>query len=175
MWSCKKTFSSLFFLFFVFCCFFLMQETGSNRRHCFSAPSYLFCCCTSSSGKSQRVATGWCTRKWLRFDQTIRNFISGRCRLVHKEMVVVQSNYKKFYFWWFGNPTCGDSTGSNRHFLSVWLPYQYFCQIFFRVYGACLANHFMTNFFAHTKPHQNFWVNIDQLVGQHVGTVCLRL
>ena len=37
----------------------------------------------------------------------------GRCRPVYKEVVEVRSNYKKSSFWWFGNPACGDSTGSN--------------------------------------------------------------
>ena len=32
---------------------------------------------TSLSGKSQQVAAGWLIRKWLRFDQTVRNFTSG--------------------------------------------------------------------------------------------------
>ena len=31
----------------------------------------------SPSGQLQQVAAGWCTRKWLRFDQTISNFTSG--------------------------------------------------------------------------------------------------
>ena len=35
-------------------------------------------------------------------------------RLLYKEVVEVRSNYKKSYFWWFGNPTCGDSTGSKQ-------------------------------------------------------------
>ena len=33
----------------------------------------------------------------------------GSHKLVYKEMVEVRSNYKKSYFWWFGNPTCGDT------------------------------------------------------------------
>ena len=70
-------------------------------------------------------------------------------------MVEVRSNCKKFYFWWFGNPVCGESTGSKRHFVSVWLPYQHFGQTFFRVYGACSANHFLTSIFTHTKLHQH--------------------
>ena len=41
----------------------------------------------------------------------------GSRKLVYKEVVEVRSNYKsnsrKSYFWWFGNPTCGDSSGSN--------------------------------------------------------------
>ena len=36
------------------------------------------------------------------------------CRLLYKDVVEVRSNYKKFYFWWFGNPACGKSTGSNQ-------------------------------------------------------------
>ena len=28
------------------------------------------------------VAAGWCTRKWLSFDQTIRKFTSGDLRLL---------------------------------------------------------------------------------------------
>ena len=35
-------------------------------------------------------------------------------RLSYKEVVKVWSNYKKSYFWWFGNLACGDSAGSNR-------------------------------------------------------------
>ena len=70
-------------------------------------------------------------------------------------MVEVRSNCKKSYFWWFGNPVCGESNGSKRHFVSVWLPYQRFGQTFFRVYGACSANHFLTNIFTHTKLHQH--------------------
>ena len=38
------------------------------------------------------VAAGWCTRKWLRFDRTIRNLICS-------DMV---------------NPACGGSTGNKR-------------------------------------------------------------
>ena len=33
---------------------------------------------------------------------------------VYKEVVEARSNYKKSYFWLFGNPTCGDSTGGDR-------------------------------------------------------------
>ena len=44
---------------------------------------------------------------------TVRNRIDSR-RLVHKKIVEVGWNYKKSYFWWPGNPACGDSTGSNR-------------------------------------------------------------
>ena len=35
-------------------------------------------------------------------------------RLLYKEVFEVLSNFKKSYFWWFGDPTCGDSTGGNR-------------------------------------------------------------
>ena len=35
-------------------------------------------------------------------------------RLVYKEVVETLSNYKSFYLWSFGNPACGDTTGSNR-------------------------------------------------------------
>ena len=35
-------------------------------------------------------------------------------RQVYKVVVEVLSNYKKSYFWWYGNPACGDATGSNR-------------------------------------------------------------
>ena len=37
------------------------------------------------------LAAGWCTGKWLRLFQN-----------------------KKSYFWWYGNPACGDFTGSNQ-------------------------------------------------------------
>ena len=35
-------------------------------------------------------------------------------RLLYKEVVEALSNYKKSNFWWFGNPACGDLTGSNQ-------------------------------------------------------------
>ena len=38
-------------------------------------------------------------------------------RLVYRKVVEDRSNYisyKKSYFCWFGNPDCGDSTGSNQ-------------------------------------------------------------
>ena len=35
-------------------------------------------------------------------------------RLVYKKVVGALSNYKKSYFWWYGNLVCGDSTGSTR-------------------------------------------------------------
>ena len=38
----------------------------------------------------------------------------GSRRLVYKEVVEVQSNYKKSYFWWFENPSCDDSAGRNQ-------------------------------------------------------------
>ena len=31
---------------------------------------------------------------------------------MYEEVVEVRSNYKKSYFWSFGNLACGDSTGS---------------------------------------------------------------
>ena len=36
----------------------------------------------------------------------------GSRQLVYQEVVEVWSNYKKSYFWWFGDPACGDSAGS---------------------------------------------------------------
>ena len=41
----------------------------------------------------------------------------GSSKLVYKEVVEVRSDYisyKKSYFWWFGNPAYGDSTGINQ-------------------------------------------------------------
>ena len=38
----------------------------------------------------------------------------GSRKLVYKEMVELWPNYKKFYFWWIGNPACGDSAESNQ-------------------------------------------------------------
>ena len=35
-------------------------------------------------------------------------------RLLYKEVVEVRSVYEKSYFWKFGNPACGESTGSNQ-------------------------------------------------------------
>ena len=32
----------------------------------------------------------------------------------YKHVVEVRSNCKKSYFWWLGNPACGESTGSSR-------------------------------------------------------------
>ena len=34
--------------------------------------------------------------------------------MVYREVAEARSNYKKPYLWWFRNPACGDSTGSNR-------------------------------------------------------------
>ena len=39
--------------------------------------------------------------------------IRGR-RLVYREVVETLSNYKKSYFWRYGNPICGDATRCNR-------------------------------------------------------------
>ena len=38
----------------------------------------------------------------------------GSRRFLYKKVVEVQSNYKKSYFWWFGNLACGELTGSSR-------------------------------------------------------------
>ena len=48
----------------------------------------------------------------------------GRRRPVYKEVVEVHSDCKISSFWWFGNPTYGDSTGSNwiRKDKTVYLP-----------------------------------------------------
>ena len=35
------------------------------------------------------------------------------CKLVYKEVVEALSDYKRFNFWWFGSPACGDLTGNN--------------------------------------------------------------
>ena len=35
-------------------------------------------------------------------------------KLVYKEVVEALLNYQKYYFWWCGNPDCGDTTGSNQ-------------------------------------------------------------
>ena len=57
---------------------------------------------------------------WVRCKSALNkeeiNKINGirRRSLVYKEVVEAISNYKKSYFWWFENPACGDSTGSNR-------------------------------------------------------------
>ena len=34
-------------------------------------------------------------------------------RLQYSEVVEAQSNYKKYYLWWFKNPACSDWTRSN--------------------------------------------------------------
>ena len=90
----------------------------------------------------------------------VRSVAAGSCRLVYKEVVEVQSNYKQFYFWWFGNPACGYSAGSNRHFASIRL----LPNIFFSVYGACSANHFLTNIFTHTKLNQHVGLTVAHFV-----------
>ena len=36
------------------------------------------------------------------------------CGLVHEKVVEALSNYKRSYFWWFGNLACGDLNGSNQ-------------------------------------------------------------
>ena len=33
---------------------------------------------------------------------------------MYKEVVEALSDYEKSNFWWFRNPACGDSTGSNQ-------------------------------------------------------------
>ena len=38
----------------------------------------------------------------------------GSRRLVYEEVVQVRQNFKESYFWWFGNPTCGDSAGRQQ-------------------------------------------------------------
>ena len=38
--------------------------------------------------------------------------VAAGCCMCNK-VVEAQSIYKKSYFWLFGNPTCGDSTGSS--------------------------------------------------------------
>ena len=48
-----------------------------------------------------KVECGWNVSAW-----------NSWCRLVWKELVESVSNYKKSCFWWYGNPICGDSTGS---------------------------------------------------------------
>ena len=52
------------------------------------------------------------------------------------------------------------NTTQHRHVVSVWLPCQYFIQIFFRVYGACSVNYFLTNILTHTKLHQHVWLTL---------------
>ena len=41
----------------------------------------------SPSGQLQQETAGWCTRKWLRFNQTISNFTSGDLGIL---LVVIQ-------------------------------------------------------------------------------------
>ena len=97
---------------------------------------------TSPSGELQQVATGWCRKKWLRFDQTIRNLTSGDLGI---PLVVNQLGVSGIF--------CQSDYLTNT-----------FCQIFFRVYGACSANHFMINIFAHTKPHQHVGFRLINLL-----------
>ena len=97
---------------------------------------------TSPSGKLQQVATGWCRRKWLRFKQTIRNFTSGDLGIL---LVVNQPGVSGIF--------CQSDYLTNI-----------FCQIFFRVYGTCSANHFMTNIFVYTKPHQHVGLTLINLL-----------
>ena len=33
---------------------------------------------------------------------------------MYKEVIKTLSNYKKSYYWWYGNPACGDSARSNQ-------------------------------------------------------------
>ena len=42
--------------------------------------------------------------------------VHGICnrRLLSKDVVEIRLNCKKSSFWWFGNPVCGELTGSNR-------------------------------------------------------------
>ena len=95
----------------------------------------------------------------------VRSVAAGSCRLVYKEVVEVQSNYKQFYFWWFWNPVCGDSTGSNWHFASVRL----LANIFFSVCAACSANHFLTNIFTHNKLHRHVGLTCWHILSQFIS------
>ena len=87
----------------------------------------------SPSGQLQQVAAGWCTRKWLRFDQTITNFTSGYLGVL---LVVIQLGVT-------------DILCQSDYLTNI------FCKHFFSIYGACLANHFLTSIFTHTKLHQH--------------------
>ena len=91
----------------------------------------------SPSGQLQQDAAGWCIRKWLRFNQTISNFTSGDLGIL---LVVIQLVVTGIY--------------SNRL-----LP-----NIFFSVYGACSANHFLTNIFTHTKLNQHVGLTVAHFV-----------
>ena len=88
----------------------------------------------SRSGQLQQVSAGWCTRKWLRFYQTISNFTSPDMEipLVDIQLGVTGILCQPYF----------------PYFPTIW-------KIFFNVYGACSANHFLTNSFTHTKLHQH--------------------
>ena len=53
------------------------------------------------------VGCGWNVSKWNSLPQaSVQGSGWGSIRK--------SISYKKSYFWWYGNPTCGDSTGSNQ-------------------------------------------------------------
>ena len=62
--------------------------------------------CQSTRGASHHLA-------FMGSSLTINHGIRGHM-LVYKEVVEALSNYKKYYFWWYGNLDCGDATGSNQ-------------------------------------------------------------
>ena len=102
--------------------------------------SYLESCQTSPSSSSVKTANGLnmltisektsttdvrldykCAYNWSCWKCRLQ--MHGICshRLVYREVVETQSNYKKSYLWWFRYPACGDATGSN------WIKKDKFC------------------------------------------------
>ena len=84
------------------------------------------------------VDAGRYTRKWLRFDQTIRNFTSGDLGI---PLVVIHLGV----------------TG-------IFCQSDYLTNTFAKYFLECSANHFMTNIFAHTKPHQYIGLILTDLL-----------
>ena len=62
--------------------------------------------CQSTRGASHHLA-------FMGSSLIINHGIRGHM-LVYKEVVEALSNYKKYYFWWYGNPACVYATGSNQ-------------------------------------------------------------
>ena len=88
------------------------QNSIKHQRHSSSAKTtnILDMLTVPSKRLHHRPPTGMQVRIWL---DMLWVWVVGRL-LVQVEVVKVESNYKRSYFWWPGNPASGDSTESNR-------------------------------------------------------------
>ena len=77
-------------------------------------------CCQTFWDMSLSIPGNVCVTQGNEDARSVQDFmefvVHGICsrRLKYSKAVEVRSNYKKSYLGWFGNPACGDWTGSNR-------------------------------------------------------------